>query len=57
MQVLFAIICFCKLNVQCILHPGGYFHGIKDLTFGVDIEQMRWMGILQVCYISLVLIS
>ncbi|BBG93771.1 Protein of unknown function D [Prunus dulcis] len=26
---------------------GGYFHGIKDLTFGVDIEQMRWMGILQ----------
>ncbi|XP_057966457.1 uncharacterized protein LOC131156634 [Malania oleifera] len=26
---------------------GGYFHGITSLTFGVDIERMRWLGILQ----------
>ncbi|KAG6712270.1 hypothetical protein I3842_05G095300 [Carya illinoinensis] len=26
---------------------GGFFHGLNDLTYGVDIEHMRWMGILQ----------
>lgn len=33
--------------------PGGYFHGINNLTYGVDIEQMRLMGILQVSLLSL----
>ncbi|ONI29719.1 hypothetical protein PRUPE_1G210600 [Prunus persica] len=36
-----------KLLALGLFLQGGYFHGIKDLTFGVDIEQMRWMGILQ----------
>ncbi|KAK7409758.1 hypothetical protein VNO78_00047 [Psophocarpus tetragonolobus] len=30
-----------------ILLQGGYFHGITSLTFGVDIEKIRWLGILQ----------
>ncbi|KAK9165091.1 hypothetical protein Scep_000282 [Stephania cephalantha] len=28
---------------------GGYFHGTTSLTFGVDIESIRCLGILQVC--------
>lgn len=31
------------------LLSGGYFHGINNLTYGVDIDRIRWMGILQVC--------
>lgn len=27
---------------------GGYFHGITSLTYGVDMERIRWLGILQV---------
>lgn len=27
---------------------GGYLHGVTSLTYGVDIEKIRWMGILQV---------
>ncbi|KAH9605314.1 hypothetical protein KSS87_013605 [Heliosperma pusillum] len=27
---------------------GGYLHGAKSLTYGVDILRIRWMGILQV---------
>ncbi|KAI4963040.1 hypothetical protein ZWY2020_020453 [Hordeum vulgare] len=26
---------------------GGFFHGVRSLTFGVDITQIRLMGILQ----------
>ncbi|PIN26663.1 Heparan-alpha-glucosaminide N-acetyltransferase [Handroanthus impetiginosus] len=26
---------------------GGYFHGVNNLAYGVDMEQIRWMGILQ----------
>lgn len=29
---------------------GGYFHGVNSLTFGVDIDKVRWLGILQVFY-------
>lgn len=36
------------LKVYYLSCPGGFIHGIKDLTYGVDIEYMRWMGILQV---------
>lgn len=31
-------------------NSGGYFHRVNDLTFGVDISQMRLMGILQVFF-------
>ncbi|XP_061372420.1 uncharacterized protein LOC133314906 [Gastrolobium bilobum] len=36
-----------KLFILGIVLQGGYFHGITSLTFGVDIERIRWMGILQ----------
>ncbi|XP_077220368.1 uncharacterized protein LOC143854355 isoform X2 [Tasmannia lanceolata] len=26
---------------------GGYFHGVNSLTYGVDVEKIRWVGILQ----------
>lgn len=36
-----------KLLALGLFLQGGFFHGIKELTFGVDIAKMRWMGILQ----------
>ncbi|PSS21757.1 Heparan-alpha-glucosaminide N-acetyltransferase [Actinidia chinensis var. chinensis] len=36
-----------KLFFLGVLLQGGYFHGITSLTYGVDIERIRWMGILQ----------
>ncbi|CAJ1972966.1 unnamed protein product [Sphenostylis stenocarpa] len=36
-----------KLFLLGIVLQGGYFHGITSLTFGVDIERIRWLGILQ----------
>ncbi|KAJ8452968.1 hypothetical protein Cgig2_014731 [Carnegiea gigantea] len=41
----------CELNITkysiigCM--SGGYLHGAKSLTYGVDIFRVRWMGILQ----------
>ncbi|GMP37507.1 hypothetical protein CsSME_00009146 [Camellia sinensis var. sinensis] len=36
-----------KLFFLGVLLQGGYLHGITSLTYGVDIERIRWMGILQ----------
>ncbi|XP_070043330.1 uncharacterized protein LOC107786738 isoform X1 [Nicotiana tabacum] len=36
-----------KLFLLGVFLQGGYLHGITGLTYGVDIEKMRWMGILQ----------
>ncbi|XP_004292175.1 PREDICTED: heparan-alpha-glucosaminide N-acetyltransferase-like isoform X1 [Fragaria vesca subsp. vesca] len=36
-----------KLFLLGVLLQGGYFHGVASLTFGVDIERIRWFGILQ----------
>ncbi|XP_047171951.1 heparan-alpha-glucosaminide N-acetyltransferase [Vigna umbellata] len=36
-----------KLLVLGLFLQGGYFHRVNDLTYGVDIKQIRWMGILQ----------
>ncbi|XP_052192357.1 uncharacterized protein LOC127801369 [Diospyros lotus] len=30
-----------------VLLQGGYLHGTTSFTYGVDIERIRWMGILQ----------
>ena len=38
---------FC---LECIL--GGYFHGRNDLTYGVDVDKIRWLGVLQVSIIQ-----
>ncbi|XP_042496308.1 heparan-alpha-glucosaminide N-acetyltransferase [Macadamia integrifolia] len=42
-----AVLRALKLLVLGLVLQGGYFHGINDLTYGVDLEQIRWMGILQ----------
>ena len=41
---------FSVLNVFHLSCPGGFLHGINNLTYGVDIEQIRWLGILQVYF-------
>lgn len=43
---------FCAFWSKSHFISGGYLHGVNSLTFGVDIERIRWMGILQVCYTS-----
>ncbi|OVA09358.1 hypothetical protein BVC80_6361g1 [Macleaya cordata] len=42
-----AVLKAAQLFLLGILLQGGYFHGITSLTFGVDIESIRWLGILQ----------
>ncbi|KAL0356571.1 UNVERIFIED_CONTAM: Heparan-alpha-glucosaminide N-acetyltransferase [Sesamum calycinum] len=36
-----------ELFVLGVFLQGGYFHGVTSLTYGVDIEKMRLLGILQ----------
>ncbi|XP_043713982.1 heparan-alpha-glucosaminide N-acetyltransferase-like [Telopea speciosissima] len=42
-----ALIRTLKLILLGLLLQGGYFHGINDLTYGVDIKRIRLMGTLQ----------
>ncbi|XP_039133604.1 heparan-alpha-glucosaminide N-acetyltransferase-like [Dioscorea cayenensis subsp. rotundata] len=50
-----AILRGLKLFTVGLVLQGGYFHGIQDLTYGVDIAKMRWMGVLQRIAIAYVL--
>ncbi|KAF9607214.1 hypothetical protein IFM89_033421 [Coptis chinensis] len=43
-KVLFRTI---KLFFIGLVLQGGYFHGRNHLTYGVDIDQIRWLGVLQ----------
>lgn len=36
-----------KLLALGMLLQGGYFHSVNDLSYGVDLQQMRIMGVLQ----------
>ncbi|KAJ8759917.1 hypothetical protein K2173_010063 [Erythroxylum novogranatense] len=36
-----------KLLFLGLFLQGGFLHGLSDLTYGVDIERIRWTGILQ----------
>ncbi|KAL6558018.1 hypothetical protein OROMI_018368 [Orobanche minor] len=36
-----------KLLILGLFLQGGYFHCLKNLTYGVDMEYIRWMGILE----------
>ncbi|XXG84370.1 hypothetical protein AAC387_Pa10g1898 [Persea americana] len=36
-----------KLFLLGLVLQGGYFHGRNDLTYGVDIDKLRWLGVLQ----------
>ena len=38
------------LIYSSVFSPGGYFHGLNSLTYGVDLEKIRWLGILQVFF-------
>lgn len=31
---------------------GGYFHGRHNLTYGVDVHRIRWLGVLQVAFMK-----
>lgn len=42
-----AILRALKLIILGVVLQGGYFHGINNLTFGVNLENIRWLGILQ----------
>eukprot|EP00261_Vitis_vinifera_P025073 XP_010657682.1 PREDICTED: heparan-alpha-glucosaminide N-acetyltransferase isoform X2 [Vitis vinifera] len=42
-----AVVRALKLLVFGLFLQGGYFHGLNNLTYGVDIEQIRLAGILQ----------
>ncbi|KAJ8765021.1 hypothetical protein K2173_010493 [Erythroxylum novogranatense] len=42
-----AVLRAVKLFLLGVLLQGGFFHGINSLTYGVDIERIRWLGILQ----------
>ncbi|KAF5198078.1 Heparan-alpha-glucosaminide n-acetyltransferase [Thalictrum thalictroides] len=36
-----------KLFFLGLLLQGGYFHGRNHLTYGIDVDQIRWLGVLQ----------
>lgn len=42
-----AILRALKLLVVGLVLQGGYFHGLNNLTYGVDMFNIRWMGVLQ----------
>ncbi|CAL9048311.1 unnamed protein product, partial [Musa banksii] len=42
-----AVLRAAKLFVVGLVIQGGYFHGLHNLTYGVDILSIRWTGILQ----------
>ncbi|KAI3773184.1 hypothetical protein L6452_04388 [Arctium lappa] len=46
-----------KLFIFGLILQGGYFHGRDDLTYGVDFNQIRWMGVLQRISIGYLLAS
>ncbi|KAJ0973482.1 hypothetical protein J5N97_021441 [Dioscorea zingiberensis] len=50
-----AILRALKLFIVGLVLQGGYFHGIRNLTYGVDIANIRWMGVLQRIAIAYVL--
>ncbi|XP_042449866.1 heparan-alpha-glucosaminide N-acetyltransferase-like [Zingiber officinale] len=36
-----------KLFLVGLIVQGGYFHGLRNLNYGVDMSKIRWMGVLQ----------
>lgn len=52
-----AIIRAIKLFLIGVILQGGYFHGRDDLTYGVDVGKIRWMGVLQRISIGYIMAS
>ncbi|XP_030947520.1 heparan-alpha-glucosaminide N-acetyltransferase-like isoform X1 [Quercus lobata] len=46
-----------KLFILGLVLQGGYFHGRNDLTYGVDVDKIRWLGVLQRISIGYLLAS
>ncbi|KAG2697579.1 hypothetical protein I3843_07G112500 [Carya illinoinensis] len=46
-----------KLFLLGLFLQGGYFHGRNHLTFGVDVDKIRWLGVLQRISIGYLLAS
>ncbi|XP_020575050.1 heparan-alpha-glucosaminide N-acetyltransferase-like [Phalaenopsis equestris] len=46
-----------KLFLLGVLLQGGYFHGVNSLSFGIDIEKIRWSGILQLPLLHCILLN
>jgi predicted acyltransferase len=42
-----AVLRALKLFCLGLVLQGGFFHGVRSLTFGIDLQEMRLMGILQ----------
>ncbi|CAA2991589.1 heparan-alpha-glucosaminide N-acetyltransferase-like isoform X1 [Olea europaea subsp. europaea] len=42
-----AVLRALELFLHGVFLQGGYFHGINSLTYGVDIERIRFLGVLQ----------
>jgi len=42
-----AILRTTKIFVLGIILQGGYFHGLNNLSYGVDLVHIRWFGVLQ----------
>lgn len=36
-----------KLLIVGLIIQGGYFHGLHNTSYGVDLERIRWCGVLQ----------
>ncbi|KAI3962729.1 hypothetical protein MKW92_006467 [Papaver armeniacum] len=47
MPFFLAILRALKLLIFGLVLQGGYLHGINNLTYGVDIQRIRWTGTLQ----------
>ncbi|KAJ7536276.1 hypothetical protein O6H91_12G062900 [Diphasiastrum complanatum] len=53
-----ALVRAAKLFFLGVLLQGGYYHGVNHLDYGVDIEVIRWCGVLQriaFCYLVVAL--
>ncbi|KAK9281243.1 hypothetical protein L1049_004139 [Liquidambar formosana] len=46
-----------KLFLLGVVLQGGYFHGRNQLTYGVDMSKIRWLGVLQRISIGYLLAS
>ncbi|XVE73391.1 hypothetical protein DITRI_Ditri11bG0114300 [Diplodiscus trichospermus] len=46
-----------KLFLLGLFLQGGYFHGRNNLTYGVDVDKIRWLGVLQRISIGYLLAS
>ncbi|GAB2219476.1 hypothetical protein Droror1_Dr00007112 [Drosera rotundifolia] len=42
-----AIVRALKIFLLGVFLQGGYLHGVNSMTYGVDIDKIRWMGVLQ----------